>query len=67
MKKIKIEKKLSLSKETITKLNDSQMNNVVGGVPNTTMCPTNQSYRWSNCINCYTIGSEGGSNVAACQ
>ena len=31
MKKVKFEKKLSLNKETISKLNKDQMNNVKGG------------------------------------
>lgn len=32
MKKIKFEKKLSLNKETVSKLNDAQMHNIQGGV-----------------------------------
>ncbi len=31
MKKVKFTGKLSLNKETVTKLNDAQMNNVKGG------------------------------------
>ena len=32
MKKVKLTGKLSLNKETISKLNDDQMKNVIGGV-----------------------------------
>jgi natural product precursor len=60
MKKIKIEKKLSLNKETITKLNEGQLNNVMGGAPVTAPCATNQTVRYSNCITCLT-GDAGGS------
>ncbi|HSH65377.1 MAG TPA: class I lanthipeptide [Bacteroidia bacterium] len=38
MKKIKFEKKLSLSKETITKLNSQELTAFVGGGTNT--CPS---------------------------
>lgn len=31
MKKVKISGKLSLNKETVAKLNDSQMNRIIGG------------------------------------
>lgn len=59
MKKIKIEKKLSLSKETIAKLNEIQMNNVLGGAPVTAPCATNQTVRYSNCVSCADTGNPG--------
>jgi natural product precursor len=52
MKKIRIEKKLLLKKEKIAKLNEIQMNNVVGGALVTAMCATNQTVRYSNCVTC---------------
>lgn len=38
MKKIKFDRKLSLNKETIARLNDGQMGNVKGGVDLTASC-----------------------------
>lgn len=44
MKKIKFEKKLSLSKETIAKLNNEQLNVLKGGGPLTwNDCPAGQA------------------------
>ncbi|HRG37380.1 MAG TPA: class I lanthipeptide [Bacteroidia bacterium] len=44
MKKIKIEKKLSLSKETIAKLNNDQLSTIKGGTKLTRNdCPTGQA------------------------
>jgi natural product precursor len=55
MKKIKIEKKLSLSKETITSLTNRQLNEVKGGSgPYTRTCPT------SNHSNPAVCGPTGG-------
>lgn len=64
MKKIKIEKRLSLSKETIANLNNNQLNSVKGGgtadcAPNTAPCTT-ETYPNTNCtcagtrVNCDT-------------
>jgi natural product precursor len=39
MKKAKIEGKLSLKKEVVAKLNESQMNIIKGGGPDTKGCP----------------------------
>jgi natural product precursor len=58
MKKIKLESKLSLNKETIAKLNDNQMNAIKGGDTNTlpaTICVQNscpqpcQQTAWATC------------------
>ncbi|HSH65378.1 MAG TPA: class I lanthipeptide [Bacteroidia bacterium] len=49
MKKIKFEKKLSLSKETIAKLNNEQLNAFKGG-GGSTECPSD----YVTCKNCYT-------------
>jgi natural product precursor len=56
MKKIRLEKKLSLNKETISKLNEDQLNNVKGGWAwswfcKTDNCPTKTEYgcaTWSH-------------------
>lgn len=49
MKKIKLNGKLSLNKETIAKLNDEQMNSVKGGAGSSLTkcgynCPTHRGY-----------------------
>jgi hypothetical protein len=57
MKKVKFEKKLSLNKETVSKLNADQLNNVVGGevAYSHTICATyqkscfNYCWSWFNC------------------
>ena len=54
MKKIKFDKKLSLNKETIAKLNDAQMKHVKGGEVeiNSKGCATNVK----SCINrCWSL------------
>lgn len=51
MKKIKLDGKLSLNKETIAKLNDNQMNNIQGGQGSSlTVCGYNcPSHRGATC------------------
>ncbi|MBV8253000.1 MAG: class I lanthipeptide [Chitinophaga sp.] len=39
-KTISLEKKLTLNKETVAFLNDSQKNSLAGGLPTTTVLPT---------------------------
>ncbi len=70
MKKIKIEKKLSLNKETIANLNSEQMKLIQGGSdsetcgPNTQGCPTTVTWKQQSfCIACgpsgtITLGAE---------
>jgi len=49
MKKIKLDGKLKLNKETIAKLNDDQMNEVKGGAGTSIYgCPSNTASRRSN-------------------
>jgi len=49
MKKIKLNSKLSLKKETIAKLNDEQMNTVKGGTVGGNVCvkPSSQCYTYT--------------------
>ncbi len=54
MKKIKFEKKLSLNKETVAKLNEKQMAAVKGGLPIKKGDPTNSYLMcWNNTLICY--------------
>lgn len=53
MKKIKLTGKLSLNKETITKLNDDQMNQVEGGATVMTQCDqVTCNIQTNSCIGC---------------
>lgn len=48
MKKLKLNSKLSLGKETITKLNDDSLNSIIGGAPEL----TEASCAVSVCVRC---------------
>jgi natural product precursor len=64
MKKIKIEKKLSLSKETIASLTNHQMNELKGGSgPYTRHCPTSDQ---SNPTVCGETGGGQSQTSSVC-
>jgi natural product precursor len=60
MKKIKFEKKLSLSKETIAKLNGNQLTELKGGGTNT--CPSD----CFTCVTCPTTVLQCPTNTCCC-
>lgn len=62
MKKIKFEGKLSLNKETISKLSDEQMNAVNGGSTSAYTCCAPGSWNHSSCS-----GDVCGSNTCPAQ
>ena len=62
MKKIKLNKKLQLNKETIAKLNNDQMNGVKGGASET--CVTNCGTCATYCGTCVTCA--GCETITAC-
>jgi natural product precursor len=62
MKKIKLNGKLSLNKETIARLNDDEMSNIQGGGFSIWGCPSNhKSRRAKNCCNGGGKGPVNGS------
>ena len=52
MKTVKVKGKLSLNKETISKLNDQQMSNVIGGTLRTIACSGSNLTNTPTLIDC---------------
>jgi natural product precursor len=65
MKKIKFEKKLSLNKESIVKLNNNQLTNVKGGDTNTATCPTYVATACTTSL--YCVSQSNGSGSRPCS
>lgn len=57
MKKINLNKKLTLNKETVSNLNDSEMNSIRGGADERTVLSAtcgSASETWGSSCDCYT-------------
>jgi len=65
MKKLKINKKLSLNKETLSSLDKSEMMNVKGGFISIISCHTNNHN--DGCSGCQQCGNISANTICQCN